>query len=189
MTQGIDWYDPADARIAKLQREALEKYGVDDLEDLPVNFDAIALIDSEAFGDRVYDRRWGELWAIYERQERLQSWAGLLAPALAVRGLSMGMAGTDLAQHLHFVDAAEAHRRRINLQLNEHMMRSGSDPSTWRELNPPGQRGSRYASSRRVAGPRRPPTSRTCCRGSYDPWRPTPVYRIPTTSWTSLPLL
>lgn len=142
MEAGIDWYDPADARLARLQREALEKYGVDDLEDLPVNFDAIALMDSEAFADRVYDRRWGELWATWERQERLQSWAGLAAPALAVRGLSMGMAGTDLAQQRHFVDAAEAHRRQINLQLNEHMMRHAgqegfawmADPSFWAQV-------------------------------------------------------
>jgi ABC-2 type transport system permease protein len=38
---------------------------------------------------------------------------------MAVRGFSMGLAGTDLRQHRHFTDAAEAYRRALNKLLNE----------------------------------------------------------------------
>jgi ABC-2 type transport system permease protein len=54
----------------------------------------------------------------------------------------MGMAGTDLAHHRRFVEAAEDHRRIINRQLNEHMTQHAgreafdwkADPSFWSEV-------------------------------------------------------
>ena len=40
------------------------------------------------------------------------------APLLAVRALSMGLAGTDVEQHRHFAAAAETYRRDLMRQMN-----------------------------------------------------------------------
>ena len=47
-----------------------------------------------------------------ERQERRLQQAALVAPGLAVRLVSMALAGTDHAHHRHFATAAERYRRR-----------------------------------------------------------------------------
>ncbi len=42
----------------------------------------------------------------------------VVAPLLAVRTLSMGLAGTDVEQHRHFATAAEAYRRDLMRRMN-----------------------------------------------------------------------
>jgi ABC-2 type transport system permease protein len=137
--KGIDGHDPADERAKAFEREVLARYGVEKLEDLPVSFDGLAMQAGEEHGNQVFDRRWGEVWDAYQRQERWQTGFGLVAPQLALRGLSMAMAGTDLAHHRHFAQAAESHRRVINRQLNEHFAQNAgreswdwkADPAFW----------------------------------------------------------
>jgi ABC-2 type transport system permease protein len=104
---------------AALRARVLEQYGVDKVEDLPFNFAGVALQSGEESSNRVYDRRFTELWDGYERQGRVQVWGALVAPILAVRSLSMGMAGTDFAHHRHFAAAAEDYRRRMVKLLND----------------------------------------------------------------------
>ena len=149
--EGIDGHNPRDQRAAEFERRVLAEYKVDKIEDLPVAFDGLAMQAGEEHGNQVFDRRWGEIWDTYQRQERSQSYFGLLVPFLAVRGLSMAMAGTDLLHHRHFARAAEEHRRVINRQLNDHFARFAgketfaykADPSLWQEVpkldyRPPG---------------------------------------------------
>jgi|RhiMetdeSRZDD1v2_1073273.scaffolds.fasta_scaffold504388_2 ABC-2 type transport system permease protein len=69
-------------------------------------------VDDEA-GYGVLDKNFGSLWDTFERQQRAQQWIGLVAPVVALRGFSMGLAGTDFAQHRDFSTAAEAQRRTI----------------------------------------------------------------------------
>jgi ABC-2 type transport system permease protein len=63
---------------------------------------------------------------------------GLVAPLLAVRSLSMGLAGTDFAQHRHFTVAAEDYRRMIQRVLNkdieEHPLQAGQPYTAGKEL-------------------------------------------------------
>lgn len=130
---GINGHAPADERYRRLEAETLARYGVKRLEDLPVNFDGIALQAGEEFGNLVFDRRWGELWETYFRQERTLRWAAFFAPGLAARSVSMALAGTDLAHHRHFAQAAEAHRRALQKQLNAEMSaRAGKEGFDWK---------------------------------------------------------
>jgi ABC-2 type transport system permease protein len=66
----------------------------------------------------VFDRHYSALWATYERQQRVHELASAIAPALAIRAVSMGLAGTNFAQHAHFAKAAEDYRRLINREMN-----------------------------------------------------------------------
>jgi ABC-2 type transport system permease protein len=51
------------------------------------------------------------LFAPMEAQNLVLRGGALLFPILGLQAISMGLAGTDLAQHRDFVRAAEAHRR------------------------------------------------------------------------------
>jgi ABC-2 type transport system permease protein len=119
MKDGVDGHDPASARTEELKQQVLKQYGVMKVEDLPVNFTGLALQAGEEFGNRVFNRRYGELWTLYDRQNRVHRSLTLFAPLNALRPLSAGLAGTDFASHRQFAVAAETYRRMLNKRMNE----------------------------------------------------------------------
>jgi ABC-2 type transport system permease protein len=119
----------------------LEQHGVTRVQDLPVGFWGLVYLESERAADAVHDRHYRRLWDIYERQQRMLAVAALVSPYLAIRHWSSAMAGSDLAHHGAFVNAAETYRREINRQLNEHLAVQGrgtaeyfADETFWRTL-------------------------------------------------------
>jgi ABC-2 type transport system permease protein len=121
LENGIDGHDPTDQRYARLEREVIARFGVARVEELPVNFDGIRLQEGEEYGNKVFDKNYGELWDTFERQSRVHEAAGVVAPMLAIRSLSMGLAGTDFEQHRHFAVAAEQYRRKLVKAMNDDM--------------------------------------------------------------------
>ncbi len=119
LAQGIDGHNPSDERAERLLEETMQRYGVAAIEDLPVNFSGISLQASEEYGNQVYEKHYGALWARVEQQNRLQMLSGVVAPLMAVRAASMGVAGTDFAAHRHFAEEAEQYRRRLVKAMNE----------------------------------------------------------------------
>lgn len=119
MKDVVDGHDPASARTEELKQQVLKQYGVSKVEDLPINFTGLAMQAGEEYGNRVYDRRYAELWGIYERQQRVHRALTMFAPLNALRPLSAGLAGTDFAAHRHFAVAAEQYRRLLNKQMND----------------------------------------------------------------------
>jgi ABC-2 type transport system permease protein len=115
---GMDGHNPQDRRVHDLLEKTLKAYGVSRIKDLPVNFSGIALQAAEEYGNQVFDRHYRRRWDSYERQARIQQLLGLAAPILAIRALSMGMAGTDFAHYRHFAGAAEGYRRKMVRILN-----------------------------------------------------------------------
>ena len=103
-----------DAITARL----LAEHGVETVDDLPLNVIGVYLLESEEFGNRIFDRNYGALWDAFERQGRVHDVLSVAAPLLAVRTLSMGLAGTDVEQHRHFATAAEEYRRDLMRDLN-----------------------------------------------------------------------
>lgn len=126
--QGINAHDPADRRLADLKARVMKQYGVSRMEDLKVDFAGIALQESEEYGYRVFDARYDELWDTYVRQDEVQRAAALASPLLAVRSLSMAMAGTDPEQHRDFARAAESYRRVIIKHMNDDITEHGKGP-------------------------------------------------------------
>jgi ABC-2 type transport system permease protein len=117
-TKGADGHSDNDSRILELKRRMLAQYGVKRVEDLPVNFEGLRLQAGEEHGNQVFDAHYGKLWRIYEGQERIHHWAALVSPLIAVRSISMAMAGTDLAHVRDFTIAAEQYRRMLNKSMN-----------------------------------------------------------------------
>ncbi len=119
MATGAGDISPPD-RDASTERLLVE-YGVERVEDLPINAVGVYLQESEEFGNRIFDRNYGALWDTFERQGVVHETVALAAPLLAVRTLSMGLAGTDVEQHRHFAVAAETYRRDLMRQMNGDM--------------------------------------------------------------------
>ena len=103
---------------AALTERLLAEHGVERVEDLPVNEVGVYLQESEEFGNRIFDRNYGALWDTFERQSLVHEALSVAAPLLAVRALSMGLAGTDVEQHRHFAAAAETYRRDLMRRMN-----------------------------------------------------------------------
>lgn len=116
--KGRDGHGSGDAHARAFEKRVLDRYKVQRLEDLPVSFIGLKMLEGEEQGNRVYDRHLGALRAIYERQERVHLLGAVAAPLLAVRQISMAMAGTDLAHHGAFLAQAEHHRRELQRLLN-----------------------------------------------------------------------
>jgi ABC-2 type transport system permease protein len=122
MATGVEGIRPPDE--AELERRILAQYGVERVDDLPVNLSGISLQEGEEFGNQIYDRNYGSLWNTFERQGRVHELMAVAAPILAVRSLSMGLAGTDVEQHRHFANAAETYRRDLMRAMNGDLAQS-----------------------------------------------------------------
>lgn len=116
------WSKEAKPRRDRLRDEQLEKYGVTTVEELPFNFDGFLLQASEEVANEVFDRRYGELWEVFERQHRISLLFSVMSPTLAVTRISRGLSGTDLYAHQHFTDSAETFRRTLIKGLNQDMI-------------------------------------------------------------------
>lgn len=118
---GIDGHDPSDVRLASLKEEVLEEHGAETIEELPVNWSGIAMQAGEEYTDQVYDEEFSKVTSIFQRQNRLSEWVGFLNPYLAIRHLSMALAGTDFTHHVTFARAAENYRRDFVKMMNKDM--------------------------------------------------------------------
>ena len=118
-TTGIQRDLAHDGDMEQFKRDVLKKYGVDSVEKLPVNYSGLSLAKGEENGAVVFDRHYNDLWDRFERQNRIQQRTAIASPILAVRSLSMALAGTDFDQHRHFATAAENYRRFFISKINE----------------------------------------------------------------------
>jgi ABC-2 type transport system permease protein len=115
---GIDGHDPMDKRLEQFKQGLLEKYQVDSLSQLPVNVDGLIMALGEESSSKIYQEHFDELVAIYDDQNRLSIWAGFINPYLAIRNISMSMAGTDFFHYVDFLNAAEKYRYALTQHLN-----------------------------------------------------------------------
>ncbi|MDZ7632488.1 MAG: DUF3526 domain-containing protein [Gemmatimonadaceae bacterium] len=118
LENGVDGHGGAAERDKLFKAAVLKKYGVDSLSQLPVSFAGLSLEEGERHGNEVYDKHYSALWSTFARQERVRELSAVASPVLAMRSLSMALAGTDVAQHVHFQNAAEQYRRGLMSAMN-----------------------------------------------------------------------
>ena len=114
---GVDYDDFMEAR----KQELLAEHGVDNVEALPINFSGWRLQVSEQYGDQFFDRHYAQLWDQFQAQDGFRQVVGFGAPLLAVRSLSMALAGSDFAHFRLFAEQAEQYRRSLVEFLNNDM--------------------------------------------------------------------
>ncbi len=113
-----DSHNPNDPNFGSFRREILERYGVERVEDLPVNYGALVMAYGETLSAETFARHFARLGDRMQAQAEVVERAGLLAPFLAARSLSAIGAGTDLRAQLRFQQEAEAYRYRFVQELN-----------------------------------------------------------------------
>lgn len=119
--------DAQEPAVAAQEAVVLEEFGAEEWDDLGFDREALILQAHEEFANDVYDRLYGELYALHEDQDRVLRYLSVLSPVLALQRVSSGLAETDVAAQLQFTRQAEEHRRRIIAQLNRDMMMNAGD--------------------------------------------------------------
>ena len=113
-----DSHNPDDPHFAAFKQSVLDRYGVERVEDLPVNYKGLLELEGERLTASLFDRYAGQSFAAQAEQNTLVRAVGLLSPTIAIRSLSMAAAGTDFAGHRRFLEQAEAYRFALVQRLN-----------------------------------------------------------------------
>lgn len=113
-----DSHNPEDENFAAFKAQTLAAHGVQRVEDLPVNYNGVVMIEGERLTAAAYEDFRAELDAAAAVHTRLASAAGLLSPFVAMRMVSMALASADPMSVMHFERAAEDYRFRLVQHLN-----------------------------------------------------------------------
>lgn len=105
-----DGHNAADPAFDALQKQVLEQYGAQSIEELPVNWRGVVAGYSEAKLTAVMNDYAEDRMQMEAQQSRIVTWFGLASPTLAVGAASRTLAGTDLATHHRFLRESEALR-------------------------------------------------------------------------------
>ena len=131
-SKGIDGHNPSDQRREQLKNKYLVKYNVDSLKQLPINFDGIVMQEDEEYGNRVWDKHFGNNYSIFQKQKRMYQVSGLFNPFSSLQNLSMGLSGNDMIHHLDFLKKSEDYRRYLIKSLNNEHAFGGSKTGNWK---------------------------------------------------------
>ena len=136
-SKGIDGHNPRGERRDALEKATLEKYNVDKLEDLPINFSGIVMQEDEEYGNMVWDKHFGDLYSKLEKQKSNYQLSGFINPFASLQNLSMGSSGSDMFHHLDFLTKAESYRRIFIKTLNDEYAFGGSKTGErgWKATN------------------------------------------------------
>ncbi|MAO18481.1 DUF3526 domain-containing protein [Flagellimonas marinaquae] len=121
IANGMDGAGSRLEREARLKEDYLAHYGVTSLDQLPLNFEGVRMQEGEEYSNKVYDAHNDKLYARFEEQNRIGSLLAFVAPYMAVRNLSMAMAGTDWYSFNDFTAKTETYRRNLIRTMNRDM--------------------------------------------------------------------
>lgn len=103
---------------AAVERRLLAEYRIGRPSDLPVSTWGMTLYEREVDSTVQYNAEFARVHDAYDRQQRVVDLISIGAPPLALRSVSMALAGTDTAHYRHFADAAEAYRYELVQAMN-----------------------------------------------------------------------
>jgi ABC-2 type transport system permease protein len=130
-SKGIDGHNPSGDREKELEKATLAKYKVDNLSQLPINFDGLVMQADEEYGNTVWDKHFGKLYDKFQIQKRNYQISGFVNPFSSLQNVSMGAAGTDMFHYLDFLKQAENYRRIFIKTLNDKHAYGGSKTGDW----------------------------------------------------------
>lgn len=116
---GLNGHDKKNPFTQRFIDSVLKAYKVDSAAQLPVKIGGLLMQADEDFNNWLYDEALGSVNRIIEKQNKIGSVAAFVDPFMAVKNLSMALAGTDMHHHFHFATDAEQYRRRMISTLNE----------------------------------------------------------------------
>jgi ABC-2 type transport system permease protein len=113
-----DSHNPDDPYFNNFKQQTLARYGVSDVLDLPVQYGGLVAMEGERLTSELFDRHAAEAFAREDQQNALVRTFGAISPLIAMRQLSMTLAGTDLDSHQDFLNQAERYRYGFVQALN-----------------------------------------------------------------------
>lgn len=130
-SKGLDGHNPSDQRTEAFKKEILAQYKVEKVEDLPINYDGLRMQADEEYGNSVWDKHFGNNYDILQKQKKAYQLSGIFNPFASLQSASMGFSGSDMYQHLDFLQQAENYRRVLIKTLNEKQAYGGSKTGDW----------------------------------------------------------
>jgi ABC-2 type transport system permease protein len=113
-----DSHNPNDPSFLAFRTALLRQHGVASVEELPQNFNGLVMAEGERHTAEAYRAHVETVHGILDRHQAVLSLGGIASPFLALRGLSMAVAGADVAHMREFERQAEAHRFDLIQRLN-----------------------------------------------------------------------
>jgi len=113
-----DGHNAADPAFTQLRADLLAQYGVDSVEDLPVNFRGVVAQHSEAELTSLLNRYADTRMDTEVAQAAVAQRFGWVSPVVAVAFASRALSATDIASHHRFLRAAETLRFDFVQSLN-----------------------------------------------------------------------
>ncbi|MEM9986348.1 MAG: DUF3526 domain-containing protein [Bacteroidota bacterium] len=129
--QGLDGHNPSDERSQALEQQVLQEYGVDSLSQLPIDYNGLLMQADEEYGNQVWDKHFGQLRAVMERQKQSYQLAGMLNPFISLQNASRGFAASDNLHHHDFLLQVENYRRVFIKTLNHKQAYGGAITGEW----------------------------------------------------------
>jgi ABC-2 type transport system permease protein len=105
-----DSHNPDDPYFNEFRQQVLRRYNVSRIEDLPINYAGLVTMEGERLTSALFDRHADHAFALEKQQNQWVGRAAWLSPIIALRQLSMYLAGTDLGSHQNFLAQAERYR-------------------------------------------------------------------------------
>ncbi len=130
-SKGMDGHNSRDERSKAFEQEILQKYNVDTIADLPINFDGLRMQADEDFGNKVWDKHFKEIRKVLTTQKRSLQLCGIVNPYLSLQNVSMGFTLSDNLHHHDFLAQVETYRRRFIKILNDEQTFGGSKTGQW----------------------------------------------------------
>jgi len=113
-----DSHNPDDDKFAAFRARVLAEHGVSRVEDLPVNYNGIVMAEGERLTTEAHRAARAGVDAVLARQRARVGWTGLVSPYVAMRLVSMTLAGASVGHAQDFERQAEHYRAALVLFLN-----------------------------------------------------------------------
>ncbi len=113
-----DSHDPDDPYFNDFRKQVLTRYGVETVEDLPVQYAGLVSIEGERLTTQIYADAADRQIASESEQNAFVHAFSVVSPLIAIRQVSMALAGSDPAAHYDFLDQAETFRYDFVQRLN-----------------------------------------------------------------------
>ena len=113
-----DSHNPDDPHYAGLKDSLLRAYRVAAVDQLPFNYGGYVMAEGEKISASVYNQHHEALLARFGQQNQFARAAAFLDPYLALKYLSMALAGTDFLAYHQFQQQAETYRYALAQRMN-----------------------------------------------------------------------
>ncbi|EAY25464.1 ABC transporter permease [Microscilla marina] len=114
-----DSHNPDDPHYQHLKDSVLAVHKVNSTDQLPFNYQGFVMKEGEKLSSKAYNKRYEKLLQIYQKQNNMLRLAGIVNPMVAIKQVSMALAGSGYATYDDFRAQAEKYRYSLAQKMND----------------------------------------------------------------------